>query len=255
MRRVLLYLNLGAGAVCLASGAACLGSWLTDPGYRTHYGDPLWLLLAYVGFYAWVLRSMWRDDAWTTRLALVKTVGAYVFLAAFPAVGPAWMARTPGRYVYELFRWGPGLEWILMGYVLLGRGLWNTANAMAFTLPWWSRLRTARPIVGRVLTMIPIALMVSFVWLYRELVRLERTTFSAEAIAVAHEILDGIDCEEIRAADTPVTRDRRRRGDRIYDVEIRWECRDLQVLVRDPEDRIGAARAPRPECCPDAGAP
>lgn len=256
MRRLLRLVNLLAGTVCLASGAAALSSWAVDPGYRARYGDPLWLLVVYVVFYAWVLRSFWRDDAWAPRLALVKAAGAYVFLGAFVAVGPLWMARTPGRYVYQLFyEWGSPSQAVLMAYVLLGRGLWNTVNAMAFTLPWWTRLRADRPILGRLLTTVPLALMVTFVWIYRELVRLERATFSVEATAVAREILEGVDCDAIRGATARTTADLRQRGDRRYEVEIVWDCRDVRVRVRDADGRLGTAREPMVECCDPAPAP
>jgi len=250
MRRTLRLLNLLAGVACLASGAAASWSWMTDPGYRAHYGDPLWLLLAYLAFYGWVLRAFWRDDHWAPRLAVAKAIGAYVFLACFVAAGPVWMARTPGRYVYLLFHdLGSESQSLLMAYVLLGRGLWNTINAMAFTMPWWTAVREARPILGRVLTAVPLLFMVTFVWTYRELVRLERETYSAEATMVASEILDGIDCAALRAATAPMTMDRRERDDRRYDVEIRWDCRDLRVRVRDPDGKLGAARAAKVECC------
>jgi hypothetical protein len=249
MRRVLRVFNLVAGALCLASGGAALWSWLVDPAYRAAYGDSVVVLVAYVVFYAWVLRSFWRDDAWAPRLAVLKALGAYVFLATFVAVGPAWMVRTPGRYVYQLFQWGPGEQAVLMAYVLLGRGVWNTVNAMAFTAPWWTRLRADRPLLGRLVTLVPLVLIVTFLWAYRELIRLERETFSAEATAVAQEIAEGIDCAAIRDAPGPTTTDLRQRGDRRYEVHIRWACHDLQVLVRDPEGRLGNVRTARPECC------
>lgn len=253
MRRILRLVNLLAGTVCLASGAAALTSWIVDPGYRARYGDPLWLLLAYVAFYAWVLRAFWRDDAWAPRLAVAKALGAYVFLATFVAVGPLWMARTPGRYVYQIFHdWSSSSQAPLMAYVLLGRGLWNTVNAMAFTMPWWTRLRADRPILGRLLTTVPLALMVGFVWIYRELIRLERATISADATAVAREILESVDCDAIRGAAAPTTTDLRQRGDRRYQVEITWDCRDVRVRVRDPDGRLGTARAPKLECCDGA---
>jgi hypothetical protein len=251
MRRVFRLLNLVAGGACLASGAAASWSWLTDPGYRAHYGDSAWLLAAYVGFYLWVLHAFWRDDRWAPRLAVAKAIGAYVFLATFVSVGPLWMAVSPGRYVYLVFHdWGSGSQAPLMAYVLLGRGVWNTANVMVFTWPWWNRIRADRPIVGRLLTAVPILLMVVFVWTYRELLRLEHETFSAEAMGVAAEVLAGLDCDAIRNAPAPTTTDRRARGDRQYDVEIRWDCRDVRVRVLDPDGKLGTANAPRLECCP-----
>lgn len=260
MRRLFRLLNVVTAAACLASGAAATWSWLVDPGYRAHYGDPLWLLLAYVAFYAWVLRAFWRDDASAPRLALVKTAGAYLFLVylvlgATTGEGAAWLAlwmhRTPGRYVYQLFQWGPCLEWVLMAYVLLGRGAWNTVNAVAFTMPWWIRIRASRPILGRVLTALPVLLLVGFAWTYRELIRLQREVYSCEATSVAHEVLAGIDCEALAHASAPTTTDLRQRGERRYEVHIRWDCHDVQVLVRDPDGRVGTARAPRLECCPN----
>jgi hypothetical protein len=249
MRGVLRWINVGIGLACFASGAAALGSWVGDPGYRVHYGDAFLVLLTYVAFYGWVVRSFARDDAWVPRLAVAKALGAYLFLLVFAVTGRLWMIRTPGRYVYQLFEWGPGSETLLMGYVFLGRGVWNTVNAMVFTAPWWTRLRRTSPFLGRVVTAVPVAILVTLLVGYRELMRLEDETFSTEATSVAEQIAAGIDCDAIRDHTGRVTADIRERDERRYEVRIDWDCRDLQILVRAPDGRLGTVRQSRLECC------
>jgi hypothetical protein len=249
MRRVLRWANVLVAGVALASGLAVLGSSLLDAGYRAHYRDSLLLVAAYLGFYTVVLVAFARDDRRLAHLALAKALGAYLFLATFVAVGPLWMARTPGRYVYLLFDWGRDARVVMMAYVLLGRGLWNTLNAMYFTAPWWIPLRARRPLAGRVLTILPVGLAAAFVALFFELRHLDRQTYSAAADAVAEMVFAGLDCAEIRAKQGTETTDVRQREDDRFTVHIRWDCRTVRIDVQDAGGRLGQFAGPRPECC------
>lgn len=252
MRRILRWANVLVAGVALASGLAVLGSALLDAGYRAHYRDSLLLVAAYLGFYAVVLVAFARNDRRVAYLALAKALGAYLFLATFVAVGPLWMARTPGRYVYLLFDWGRDARVVMMAYVLLGRGVWNTLNAMYFTAPWWIPLRARRPLAGRVLTILPVGLAAAFVALFVELQHLDRQTYSAAAADVAEMVFAGLDCAEIRAKQDTETTDVRQREDDRFTVHIRWDCRTLRVDVQDASGRLGQFTGPRAECCRDA---
>jgi hypothetical protein len=252
MRRALRWANVLAAGLALASGVAVLGSGLLDAGYRAHYRDSLALVAAYLAFYAVVLLAFARDDRRAPQLAVAKALGAYLFLATFVAVGPVWMARTPARYLYLLFDWGRDASVVLMAYVLLGRGLWNTLNAMYFTAPWWIPLRARRPLVGRVLTILPIGLATAFLALFVELQRHDRDTYSPEADAVAQAVFTGLDCAQIRAKQGTETTDVRQREDERFTVHIRWDCRAMGVYVQAADGRLGQFAGPRLECCRDA---
>jgi len=240
-----------AAAVCLASALAVLGSTLADSGYRAHYQDAVWLVLAYAAFYAWVLYTF----AWSGRirvaqaLAVAKALGAYAFLATFHPIGPLWIARTPGRYVYQLFDWGSEASLVLIAYVYLARGAWNTVNAFVLTRDLWFPLRQSRPLFGRIVTYVPVALTVLFVWMFLRLARMTAEEFSPEAHEIANLVAGDIQCEEIRAKAGTTTTDVRQRGDRRYNVMIGWDCRDLRIVVSDPDGKAGVVRTPRPECC------
>jgi hypothetical protein len=244
--------NAFAAAVCLASALAVLGGNLSDPGYRAHYRDAIPYVLAYAAFYAWVLYTF----AWSGRvrvaqtLAVVKAIGAYAFLLAFPGAGRTWMVLTPGRYVYQLFDWGTEASIVLMAYVFLARGAWNTVNAFAITRPVWFPLRQSRPLFGRIVTYIPVVITVLCVWAFLRLARMNAEDFSAEAHEIASIVANDIQCDEVRAKAGTTTRDVRQRGDRQYQVMINWDCTDVRIIVRDPEGKAGTARTPRPECCP-----
>jgi hypothetical protein len=252
MRRVLRWVNVLAAGGALASALAVLGSSLFDAGYRDHYRDSLPLVTAYLAFYAVVLVAFARDDRRVAHLAAAKALGAYLFLVTFVAVGPLWMARTPGRYVYLLFDWGRDASVVLMAYVLLGRGAWNTLNAMYFTAPWWVPLRVRRPLVGRMVTMLPIGITAALVAAFVELRHLERETYSAEADEVAQMVFAGLDCAEIRAKQGTETTDVRQRENDRFTVHVRWDCRAVRVYVQDADGRFGQFAGPRLECCSDA---
>ena len=255
MPRTLRVLNLLGAITCLVSALAVLGSSVLQPAYREHYQDALWLVVAHAGFYAAVgyAFATSRRDRLARRLAIAKAAGAVVFLVSFPLVGQTWMARTPGRYVYQLFDWGPDARIVLMAYVFLGRGAWNTLNVFVLTRDLWMPLRQRAPLLGRLVTMVPVALIVAFVWGFLALARMNAHQFSPEAHEVARLVLADISCEQLREKLATSTTDVRQRGDRRYEVTIDWSCDDLRVLVRAEDGRLGTARGARPECCATAG--
>jgi hypothetical protein len=256
MRRTLRWTNILVSGAALASGLAVLASNLLDPGYRAHYRDSLLLVVAYLAFYGVVLLAFARDDRRTAHLAVAKALGAYLLLATFVVLGPLWMARSPGRYLYLLFDWGRDAPSVLLAYVILGRGLWNTLNAMFFTAQWWIPLRVHHPLGGRVLTMVPIGLAAAFVALFVELRRQERETYSPVADEVAQQVFASIDCAEIRAKQGTETTDLRERSDgQRFHVHVRWDCRAVRVYVQDKDGRFGQFAGPREECCEDAPRP
>jgi hypothetical protein len=244
-------LNAVGAVACLASALAALGGNLTDPGYREHYRDAIWYVIVYAAFYAWVLYTFaWSANVRVAQaMGVIKAVGALAFISVFPAIGRTWMALTPGRYVYQLFDWGSEASVVLMAYVFLARGAWNTANAFALTRPIWFPLRQSRPLFGRIVTYIPVVITVLCVWAFLRLARMNAEEFSGEAHEIATIVANDIQCDEIRAKAGTTTTDVRQRGDRRYDVMIRWDCTDLRIIVRDPDGKAGTARTPRPECC------
>jgi hypothetical protein len=247
MPRVLRALNVLTGLASLASGVAVLGSNLFEPRYPYH--DSLAFVLAYCSFYVVVVVAFLRGTPTAPLLAILKTLGAYAFLIVFPQFGRTWMAFTPGRYVYQAFDWGPEGQIGLFAFVFLGRGAWNTVNAFACTREWWFAIRARRPLVGRLLTAVPVGITVLCVWVFLSLVRIDATTFSREAHEIARLVDGAITCEDVRAKAGTTTTDVRQRGDRRYTVTIQWGCADTRVLVRDPDDRYGTAGGPRSECC------
>jgi hypothetical protein len=249
MRRGLLWLNLAIGGLTLASAIGVLVSDLVVDGYRAFYGDALWFVTAYVVLQAWMLRELWRDSPAVPWVAVLKALAAYAFIVTFPAVGPMWMRVTPARYVYQLFDWGPESQVGLFAFVFLGRGAFNTINAFALTDHWWRPLRTSKPLVGRLVTILPLAIAVSCVWAFGELLRIERETYSAEAREVAEQVLAGLDCDTVRAKEGQRTQDLRQRGEQRYLVDIAYGCRETRVEVHTEDGRSGSFALPRPECC------
>ena len=247
MPRTLRAFNIVGALFPLASGLAVLGANLLDPTYP--YQDSLGLVLGYCAFYVFVVHAFWRATPAARPLAVVKALGAYALLFTFPQFGQSWMEATPGRYVYQLFDWGPQAKIGLFAFVFLGRGAWNTINAFACTREWWFALRARRPLVGRLLTAIPVALTVACVWFFLSLVRIDAKTFSPEAHEIARLVSEGLSCEDIRAKSGTTTTDVRERGERRYEVTIQWGCADTRVFVRDPSQRLGIAGGPRSECC------
>jgi hypothetical protein len=250
MSRTLRAVNVVAALAALASGLAVLASHLAVPAYP--YGDSPAIIVAYCAFYGWVAWAFARGTSAAPGLALAKALGAYAFLALFvvaPDLGRAWTVATPARYVYQLFDWGPGAGVGMYGFVFLGRGAWNTVNAIACSRDWWLTVRARRPLLGRALTALPVAITVACVWQFMALVRFDAKTFSPEAHEIARLVEQTLSCDDVRAKAGTTTSDLRQRGDRQYRVTIRWGCGDTRILVRDPDDRVGVAVDAR-DCCP-----
>ena len=136
MRLALRLVNVLVAFVTLASALAVLVSDLRVPGYREHYRDALWFVALYAAVQGVMLAAFARDGRLVPWLALSKTAAAYFFLAGFTHLWPYWRVWTPARYVYQLFEWGEDGQVGLMALVFLGRGAFNTLNAMYFTTPW-----------------------------------------------------------------------------------------------------------------------
>jgi len=253
MRRALRWVNVLAAAAPLASALAVLGSTLSTPEYRSHYRDSLPVVAAYIAFYLAVVVAFARDTRYVPTLAVLKAVGAYAFIAAFVVLGPLWMARTPGRYVYLLFDWGPEGRVVLIAFVMLGRGVWNTLNAMFFTVRWWVSLRQRQPLLGRIVTMLPLGITVALVAAFVELRKLDRQMYSPDAYVVARQVFDRLTCDEIRAKQGTETTDVRQRDADRFVVRIHWDCRAVRVLVQAPDERVGHADGERAECCAGGG--
>ena len=247
--RALRMLNALVALATLASALAVLASDLLVPGYRAHYRDALWFVAAYAALQAFMLVQFVRGGRLVPGLVLAKTAAAYAFLAAFLVVWPQWRYWTPGRYVYELFAWGDGSAVGLFALVFLGRGAFNTVNAVYFWRSGLLRLRARRPLLGRVVTVLPIGVTVLCVWTFLGLVQQEQRTFSADARDIAREIVAGLDCEAVRARTGQTTTDLRRRGERSYQVEIVWGCPQTRVTVHAEDGRLGTASEARAECC------
>jgi hypothetical protein len=246
MRGALRAINVACALVALASALAVLGSGLLEPGYREAHGDSLAFVLAYIGWQVLVAWAFARDFALVPWLALAKLLAAWAFLATFAVAGPYWMAWTPGRYVYQLFDWGVGAEIGLFALVWIGRGAWNTLNALYFTAPWWGPLRRRHPLVGRLVTAAAIGLVVFCLWTFRELVRV------AHVRDVARAVFDQLDCATIRTHLGETTTDVRQGGARRYTVRIVYGCPQVRVIVADADGRVATWAGVRGECC---GAP
>jgi hypothetical protein len=249
VRRALRILNVLIALATLASALAVLASDLLVPGYREHYRDAPWFVALYAAVQVVMLVEFARDGRLVPWLAVAKAVAAYLFLLNFLALWPYWRTWTPARYVYQLFEWGEGRKVGLFALVFLGRGAFNTLNAVYFTAPWWGRLRSRQPLLGRLVTAVPLGAMVFCVWTFARLAAEETKTFSPEAADVARTVLEGIACDAVRANAGQTTSDIRERGNRRYHVRITYGCAVTQVVVLTEEGLIGTAAAPRPECC------
>jgi hypothetical protein len=253
MRLAFRLVNVAVALVTLASALAVLASDLAIAGYREHYRDALWFVALYVAVQVVMVVEFARDGRLVPWLALAKTAAAYVFLATFVAVWPYWRTWTPARYVYQLFEWPDGRKAPLFALVFLGRGAFNTVNAMVFTAPWWTALRARRPLLGRAVTAVPLGVVALCVWTFMQLTAEEARTFSPDATDVARVVLGGLDCEAVRTNAGKVHTDVRQRGDRRYEVAIDYRCELTRVVVRAEDGRIGTAAEPRAECCAPPG--
>jgi hypothetical protein len=248
VRLTLRIVNVLVALATLASALAVLASDLAVPGYREHYRDAVWFVAAYAVLQAVVLVEFARDGRLVPWLALAKAGAAWFFFANFFGLWPYWKTWTPARYVYQLFDTeGPKLA--LLALVFLGRGAFNTLNAMYFTAPWWRVLRVRRPLLGRVVTAVPVGAITLFVWVFLRLAAAEHTLFSAEAADVARVVLDGVDCDAVRLNAGRTTTDIRARGERRYEVRIAYDCGATRVTVRTEDGRVATATASRAECC------
>lgn len=249
MRRTLRWLNVAIALVTLASGLAVLFSDLLIPGYRAHHRDALWVVVAYCALQVLMVVEFARDGRLVPWLAVAKALAAYLFLATFVVIWPYYRVWTPARYVYQLFDWGEGARIGLFALVFLGRGAFNTLNAMHFTEMWWGPLRVRRPLAGRLFTALPMTAAVLSVWAFVHLVREEARTFSAEAAAVARVVYESLDCEAVRTKAGQTATDIRQRGDQHFEVRIIYNCAETRVVVRAEDGRIGTAAGPQIECC------
>ena len=249
MHRGLRWLNVLVALVTLASALAVLASNLLDPDYQGYYHDRLSFVLAYVAVQVWMMVQFARGGRWVPWLAVAKAVAAYVFLLTWVHVGPDWLMMTPARYVYSLFDWGPENKTLMYAFVFLGRGVWNTLNAFALTEEWWRPLRARRPVLGRLVTAVPLAIVVTCVWKFMDDTRHDARTFSPEAYEVAATVARDLECEIIRTRQDQTTTDLRQRGEQRYEVAIRYGCPRTQIVVRAQDGRLGTATTDRPECC------
>jgi len=241
--------NVLIALATLASALAVLASDLAVPGYREHYRDAIWFVALYAALQFAILVAFVRDDRSVPWLAVAKAVAAYLFLLDFVALWPYWRTWTPGRYVYQVFEVEDGSRVGLFALVFLGRGAFNTVNAVYFAAPWWRALRAGHPLLGRALTALPVGLTVFFVWAFTQLAAEEAKTFSPDAAGVARLVLDDLDCDAVRAHAGRTTTDVRQRGERRYEVAIRYDCALTRVVARADDGRIGTAAGPRAECC------
>ena len=251
MRLVVRVLNVLVVLLTLGSGVVVLVSDLTIPGYREHYRDAIWFVTAYCAVQLVYLVEFARDGRLVPWLALARCGAAYSFLAFFLELWPTWRSWTPGRYVYQLFEWREASKLGLFALVFLGRGAGNTLNAFYLTEKWWRPLRIRRPVVGRVVTALPVAATVLCVGAFLQLVHEEGQMFSAEAQEVAEFVYGGLDCAAVRANAGKTTTDLRQRGDRHYQVAITYGCAETRVLVRDEDGRVGSTAGPELDCCQD----
>ena len=249
VRRGLCWLNIVIALVTLASALAVLVSDLSVAGYRAHYRDAVWFVALYVTVQFVMLVGFTRDGVAVPWLVVAKTTAAYLFLLNFVSLWPTWRTWTPARYVYQLFDWGESTRIGLFALVFLGRGAFNSMNALALTRVWWAPLRHRRPLLGRLVTAVPITATALSVWAFVALVREEAVSFSPAAQEIARRVLDALDCTAVRANQGKTTTDLRQGGERRYHVSIVYDCALTRVLVQAEDGRVGTAAAPRFECC------
>lgn len=242
MRTVVRYLNVAIAGLCLASALIVLGTNVFDPVYRAKADDALWFVALYATAQAAVLGAMWRDTPAVPWIGIAKALLAYAFLVTFVPLGPWWMAWSPGRYVYTLFDWGPGAEFILFGFLFIGRGAGNTMNALLLTEPWWRPWRRTQPLLSRVFTAVPVGIVVLCVWTFFEVVRTQWTR------DVAQMVLDGLDCPTVQAKQGETTTDVRQMGTQKFVVRITYGCPATRVMVADQTSHIGMVEGAS-RCC------
>jgi hypothetical protein len=248
VRRTFRWLNVAVAVVTLASALAVLWNDLSVVGYQACYRDALWFVVAYAALQAWLLVVFARDDRLVPWIAIGKAVAAYVFLLSLGVLWPRWRVWTPARYVYEVFAFGSASNLGLFTLIFLGRGAFNTVGAFVLTADWWRPLRHRRPLLGRLVTAVPIGLTVLCVWLWSQLVREEAHTVSPEAQEIAAYVYETLDCDAVRAKDGQTTTDLRQRGERKYGVRITYGCALTSVVVHTEEGTLGSTSGAKLSC-------
>ena len=120
---------------------------------------------------------------------------------------------------------------------------------MYWTRDWWGALRFSRPLLGRLVTAVPIGITAFCVWAFLQLTREEALTYSPEAQEVAQHVYESLECDAVRENAGKTTSDLRLQGERKYQVRIAYGCDMTRVVVQAEDGRVGAAAGPRVECC------
>jgi hypothetical protein len=267
------WFHVMAHAFTLASALGVLVQDVSVPGYAAFHGDWLPWVALYAVVHVWALAVYAQDRPMVPWLTVAKAAIAVALLASFTADGmhqgdpggdpaarlsflngfdasaAAWMRITPARYVYALFDWGSAAKVGMYGFLLLGRGMMNVVSAFVATAPWWRPLRDAQPILGRIVTAVAVAMVVTCAWGFLQLVKINGETYSVEAEGVAWAVFGGIDCATLRERQGTTVTQTLARGDRRYEARILYGCAETQVVVTAPDGRLGVARGARAECC------
>ena len=204
--------------------------------------DNLPFVAGYAVVQAGVMWACVRNTWHVPWIGIGKAVATYLFLATFVPAGPLWRAWSPGRYVYQLFDWGPGAEFILFAYLFLGRGIGNTMNALVLTEEWWRPWRLRQPLLSRACSAVPILIVCSCVWTYAEIVR---TQWARD---IAQRVADELDCPTVQTKLGQTTTDVRQMGRRRFHVRISYGCPATRVIVGDESQHVGMAVGAG-ECC------
>jgi hypothetical protein len=205
-------------------------------------------VVAYAAVQAWIVVAFARDDRLVPWIAIGKAVLAYLFLVLLGVLWPRWRVWTPARYVYEVFAWGSATNLGLFTLVFLGRGAFNTVSAFVLTSRWWQPLRHRRPLLGRLVTAVPIGLTVLCVWAWSQLVRDEAHSVSPEAQEIAAYVHETLDCATVRARDGQTTTDLRQRGERTYQVRITYGCPLTSVVVHTQDGKLASVSGAKLAC-------
>jgi hypothetical protein len=242
MRAAVRYWNVVVAGLCALSAGLVLGTNAFDGEYRARSQDNLPFVLAYAGLHIWMIIAFLRDTAAVPWVAVGKAVAAYLFLLTFVPAGPLWMAWSPARYVYQLFDWGPGGEFILFGFLFLGRGVGNTLNALVLTEPWWRPWRVRQPLLSRAFSALPIVIIVLCIWTFAEIIR---TQWARD---IAQRVVDDLDCPTVQTKMGQTITDLRQMGRQRFHVRIVYGCPVTQVFVADQSSHVGMAEGAA-SCC------
>jgi hypothetical protein len=249
VRRTLRALNIAATVVTLASGLSVLVQDLLVEGYRDYHRDWVAFVAAYCAVQAFTLQQLIRNGPVLPWLIAARAAVAYAFLLNLTSLWPEWRYWTPGRYIYELADVPGVFNLGLYTLIFLGRGAFNTWSLIGATEYWWRPLRKSHPFGGRLVTAGFAAGIVFPVWTFLLVITQEAKTYSAEAEAVAREVLHGISCETVAEKAGQHTTDLRRRGETNYHVQIAYDCAVTRVVVRMEDGRVGSYSASPGDCC------